>query len=154
MYRKPRRSYPGVSEEKTRIKVCLTEFLLQGRVALCPRLLFHASIRILFLMDQQPAITQDAVYEALRECYDPELPVNIVDLGLVYGVTIVDNWVGVRMTLTTPGCGLADQIANDVRTKIKNIPGVADGDVRLVWNPPWNQSMMSDDARRKLLIQK
>jgi len=105
-------------------------------------------------MDQQPAITQEAVYEALRECYDPELPVNIVDLGLVYDVTIVDNWVGVRMTLTTPGCGLADQIANDVRAKIKNIPGVADGDVRLVWNPPWNQSMMSDDARRKLLIQK
>ncbi|HEX9829430.1 MAG TPA: metal-sulfur cluster assembly factor, partial [Bacteroidota bacterium] len=79
-------------------------------------------------MDQQPAITQEAVYEALRECYDPELPVNIVDLGLVYDVTIVDNWVGVRMTLTTPGCGLADQIANDVRAKIKNIPGVADGD--------------------------
>ena len=120
----------------------------------CPCLLFHASIRILFLMDQQPTITQEAVYEVLRECYDPELPVNIVDLGLVYGVTIVDNWVGVRMTLTTPGCGLADQIANDVRAKIKNIPGVADGDVRLVWSPPWNQSMMSDEARRKLLIQK
>ncbi|MBI4418923.1 MAG: DUF59 domain-containing protein, partial [Ignavibacteriales bacterium] len=56
-------------------------------------------------------VTEEHVLDALRECYDPEIPVNIVDLGLVYSVTIVDDWVGVKMTLTTPGCGMADAIA-------------------------------------------
>jgi metal-sulfur cluster biosynthetic enzyme len=95
-------------------------------------------------------ITEQQVYDALRECYDPEIPVNIVDLGLVYGITIVDDWVGVKMTLTTPGCGMADMIVNQVRKRITGIPGVREGDVRLVWNPPWNPRMMSDHARQKL----
>jgi metal-sulfur cluster biosynthetic enzyme len=90
--------------------------------------------------------------EALRECYDPEVPVNIVDLGLVYGVTIVDDWVGVKMTLTTPGCGMADVIAGKVRDRIKQIPGVSDGDVRLVWQPAWHTGLMSEAARRQLRI--
>lgn len=98
-------------------------------------------------------ITEQQVYDALRECYDPEIPVNIVDLGLVYSVTIVDDWVGVKMTLTTPGCGMADMIVNQIRKRVVEIPGVSDGDVRLVWNPPWNPRMMSPDARLKLNIE-
>ena len=101
----------------------------------------------------RPAITKEQVYETLRECYDPKIPVNIVDLGLVYGVTIVDGWVGVKMTLTTPGCGLADEITKQVRERILRIPGVSDGDVRLVWNPPWNPKMMNEEAQKKLGIQ-
>ncbi|HLE33052.1 MAG TPA: iron-sulfur cluster assembly protein [Bacteroidota bacterium] len=95
-------------------------------------------------------ITVEHVYEALKECYDPEIPVNIVDLGLVYGVTIVDGWVGVKMTLTTPGCGMADAIVSKVRERILKIPGVNDGDVRLVWNPAWNPGLMSPSAKEQL----
>jgi len=95
-------------------------------------------------------ITVEHVYEALKECYDPEIPVNIVDLGLVYGVTIVDGWVGVKMTLTTPGCGMADTIVSKVRERILKIPGVNDGDVRLVWNPAWNPGLMSPSAKEQL----
>jgi metal-sulfur cluster biosynthetic enzyme len=97
-------------------------------------------------------VTEEQVYTALRECYDPEIPVNIVDLGLVYGVTIVDDWVGVKMTLTTPGCGLADMIVHQVRTKILSIPGVQDGDVRLVWQPAWHPGMISEAAKQQLNI--
>ena len=95
-------------------------------------------------------ITVEHVYEALKECYDPEIPVNIVDLGLVYCVTIVDGWVGVKMTLTTPGCGMADTIVSKVRERILKIPGVNDGDVRLVWNPAWNPGLMSPSAKEQL----
>lgn len=96
--------------------------------------------------------TKEQVYEALKECYDPEIPVNIVDLGLVYGVTIVDDWVGVKMTLTTPGCGLADTIVTKVRERIMKIPGVTDGDVRLVWSPAWNPELMSPAAKAQLNV--
>lgn len=97
-------------------------------------------------------VSEEQVFEALRECYDPEVPVNIVDLGLVYGVTIVDDWVGVKMTLTTPGCGMADAITNKVRERIKQIPGVSDGDVRLVWHPSWHPGLMSEHAKKQLGI--
>jgi len=96
------------------------------------------------------AVTKDQVYEALRKCFDPEIPVDIVSLGLVYGITIVDDWVGVKMTLTTPGCGMADQIAQNVKQRVREIPGVGDCDVRLVWNPPWSASRISPEARAKL----
>src|SRR3989304_566245 len=95
-------------------------------------------------------ITVENVYAAIEECNDPELPVNIVDLGLVYGVTIVDGWVGVKMTLTTPGGGMADAIVSKVRERILKIPGVNDGDVRLVWNPAWNPGLMSPSAKEQL----
>lgn len=98
------------------------------------------------------AITEEQVLAALKECYDPEIPVNIVDLGLVYGVTIIDDWVGVKMTLTTQGCGMADMIISKVRERIKLIPGVSDGDVRLVWQPAWHQGLMSESARKQLRI--
>ena len=95
-------------------------------------------------------ITEAQVYETLRDCYDPEIPVNIVDLGLVYDIKIIDDWVGVRMTLTTPGCGMSTQIANMVRERLLDIHGVNEADVRLVWEPAWNPSMMTEEARKKL----
>lgn len=97
-----------------------------------------------------PEITKDQVYAALKDVFDPEIPVSIVDLGLVYDVKIIDDWVGVKMTLTSPGCGLSTQIANNVRERVSALPGVADADVRIVWQPEWNPSMMSDEAKKKV----
>jgi metal-sulfur cluster biosynthetic enzyme len=95
-------------------------------------------------------IKAETIYAALRDVFDPEIPVNIVELGLVYDVTIVDDWVGVKMTLTTQGCGMANQITDQVRRTILAIPGVKDGDVRLVWQPAWTPTMMSEDTRKRL----
>jgi FeS assembly SUF system protein len=97
-------------------------------------------------------ITKEAVYEVLHECYDPEIPVNIVDLGLVYDVEVNDDKVAVKMTLTAPGCGMGTYIANDARQKILGLEGVGDASVDLVWDPPWNPSMMSEEAKLKLGI--
>ncbi len=92
------------------------------------------------------------VWSQLRTCFDPEIPVNVVDLGLVYDVSLDHDdsdarRVYVKMTLTAPGCGMGDILVDDVRTKIELIPTVAEADVDLVFDPPWNQSMMSDAAR-------
>lgn len=95
-------------------------------------------------------ITKEQVYSALKDVFDPEIPVSIVDLGLVYDVKIIDDWVGIKMTLTSPGCGLANQIADNARRKVASIPGVHDADVRIVWQPQWNPSMMSDEAKKKV----
>lgn len=105
-------------------------------------------------MDQQTptTVTEAQVYDALRECYDPEIPVNLVDLGLVYDVKIIDDWVGVKMTLTSPGCGMSGMISQMVRTRVLKLPGVADADVRIVWQPAWTPAMMFESARRKLGI--
>jgi len=95
-------------------------------------------------------ITETQIFTALKDVYDPEIPVSVVDLGLVYDVKIIDDWVGVKMTLTTPGCGMAGTISNQVRERVLDIPGVHECDVRLVWDPAWNPSMMSDEAKKKL----
>ena len=101
-------------------------------------------------MNQQIEISEVKIYEALKECYDPELPVNLVDLGLIYDVKIIDDWVGVKMSLTTPGCGMSAQISNSVRERVLKIAGVNECDVRIVWDPVWNPSMMQEEARKKL----
>jgi len=98
----------------------------------------------------KPQLSEKKILDALRDVYDPEIPVNVVDLGLIYQVKIIDDWVGVKMTLTSPGCGLADQIAQQVREKVMDVPGVINGDVRIVWQPEWNQNMIHPDARKKL----
>jgi metal-sulfur cluster biosynthetic enzyme len=105
-------------------------------------------------MDQQNSATlsEDKVYEALKECYDPEIPVNLVDLGLIYDVKIIDEWVGVKMTLTTPGCGMSGMISQNVKNRVLRIPGVKDADVRIVWDPAWTPTRMSPEARKKLGI--
>ena len=100
--------------------------------------------------EQKKEITKDEVYASLKDVYDPEIPVSIVDLGLVYDVKIIDDWVGVKMTLTSQGCGLSTQIANTVRERVASLPGVADADVRIVWQPAWNPSMMSEAAKKKV----
>jgi FeS assembly SUF system protein len=97
-------------------------------------------------------ITKEQVYEALHDCYDPEIPVNIVDLGLVYDVEVNEGQVAVKMTLTAPGCGMGAMIANDAKQKIMELEGVSDATVDLVWDPPWNPSMISEEAKQKLGI--
>lgn len=111
-------------------------------------------------MDQQKPVEQkeneiiseEQVYAALKTCYDPEIPVNVVDLGLIYDIKIIDDWVGVKMTLTTPGCGMGNYIANNIREKMLDLPGVREADVRIVWEPQWTPAMMSDEARKMLGI--
>ncbi len=93
---------------------------------------------------------KDKVYEALKEVYDPEIPVNVVDLGLVYDVIIEGNKVHVKMTLTSPACPVAPQVAEDARSRILNIEGVEDAEIEFVWEPMWNPSMMSWEARDQL----
>ena len=93
-----------------------------------------------------------AVWEQLRTCYDPEIPINIVDLGLVYDCTVKANadgtrTVDVKMTLTAPGCGMGEILVDDAKDKIERIPTVSEARVELVFDPPWNQSMMSEAAR-------
>jgi len=92
------------------------------------------------------------VWKQLRTCFDPEIPVDIVELGLVYAVELVrvaegGRRVDVRMTLTAPGCGMGEILVDDVRTKLERVPTVVEADVELVFDPPWNQTMMSDAAR-------
>jgi metal-sulfur cluster biosynthetic enzyme len=96
------------------------------------------------------SLTEGQVMEALTECYDPEIPVNLVELGLIYDVKIVDDWVGVKMTLTTPGCGMSGMISQQVRNRLLKLPGVKDADVRIVWEPAWSPARMSENAKKKL----
>lgn len=95
---------------------------------------------------------QAAAWDQLRTCYDPEIPINVVDLGLIYECSVGtepdgQRVVNVRLTLTAPGCGMGDVLVQDVRQKLEIIPTVARAEVELVFDPPWNQSMMSEAAR-------
>ena len=93
----------------------------------------------------------ESVVEALREIYDPEIPVNIYDLGLIYGVDVTpDADVVVTMTLTTPHCPVAESMPGEVELRVSSVPGVRDAEVNLVWDPPWDPSKMSDEARLEL----
>jgi len=100
--------------------------------------------------EHKPVISEADIVNALKECYDPEIPVNLVDLGLIYDIKIIDDWVGVKMTLTSPGCGMSGMISQNVRTRVLKVPGVKDADVRIVWEPVWSPTRMSPEARRKL----
>ena len=93
----------------------------------------------------------DAVIEALKEIYDPEIPVNIYDLGLIYGVEVTpDADVVITMTLTTPHCPVAESMPGEVELRASSVPGVRDAEVNLVWDPPWDPAKMSDEARLEL----
>jgi probable FeS assembly SUF system protein SufT len=97
------------------------------------------------------------VWEQLRTCYDPEIPVNIVELGLVYGMEVAkqpdgSQKVDVKMTLTAQGCGMGASIAMDARHKLLALPGVSEANVELVWDPPWNPQMISAEGRARLGI--
>lgn len=100
-------------------------------------------------------LEEEQVYQRLRTCYDPEIPVNIVDLGLIYDLQIGQlpdggYRVEVKMTLTAPGCGMGPVLQQDVETKVLAIPGVKEAAVHLVWEPPWNRDMLSDAAKLEL----
>lgn len=109
---------------------------------------------------QQPSATApqepggdlyEAVIGALREIFDPEIPVNIYDLGLIYGVDITpEGGVSVTMTLTTPHCPVAESMPGEVELRVASVPGVRDAEVHLVWDPPWDPQKMSDEAKLEL----
>ena len=95
----------------------------------------------------------EAIIAQIRTIYDPEIPVNILDLGLIYAIDITgDNRVLVRMTLTAPACPVAGTMPGMVETAVKAVPGVTDCKVELVWDPPWNREMISDEAKLELGI--
>ncbi len=94
-----------------------------------------------------PQVETAAVYSALRQVIDPELGCNVVDLGLIYDVSITGARVVVKMTLTTPGCPMHDSIAAGARYALLNLEGVEEVEVELVWDPPWHPNMMSDVGR-------
>jgi FeS assembly SUF system protein len=92
----------------------------------------------------------EAVIAALKEIYDPEIPVNIYDLGLIYGVEINEGHALVTMTLTTPHCPVAESMPGEVELRVGSVPGIGDAEVTLVWDPPWNPAQMSDEAKLEL----
>ncbi len=100
-------------------------------------------------------VTEEDVWAQLKNVYDPEIPVNIVDLGLVYDLALSKGEFGgvsvnVKMTLTAPGCGMGPTIAADARSRILTVQGVESAEVELVWSPPWNQGMITEAGRMKL----
>lgn len=118
--------------------------------------------------DQQPVtttspshtgpVTEDMVWEQLKNVYDPEIPINVVDLGLIYDLQIEplpdgESNVFVQMTLTAQGCGMGPSIAGDAQRRIEALPGVAEAEVRVVWDPPWHPDMMSPEGKKKLGVE-
>jgi len=103
-----------------------------------------------------PEQLEKEIWQALRTCYDPEIPVNIVDLGLIYDCKVSPlatgdgNQADIKMTLTAPGCGMGPVLAQDVQNKLLSIEGIDEANVELVWDPPWNQGMMTEEAKLQL----
>ncbi len=125
----------------------ITERRCTGRSRLCPDITvteFSWERHCSFCM-----VTEEHVLSILHECYDPEIPLDVVNLGLVYGITIREHWVCVTMTLTNRWCPAASWIGQNIRTRLLAIPEVHEADVRLVWEPEWNPLMMSQDARTR-----
>ncbi len=95
-------------------------------------------------------ISEIEVMNALKECKDPEIPVNIVDLGLIYDVSILDSTVKIKMTLTTRGCHMSTFIAEEAKKKVMELPNVQEANVEIVWDPPWNPDMISPEGKKLL----
>ncbi len=94
---------------------------------------------------------EEQIISALRTVYDPEIPVNLYDLGLIYDIAISNNSrVAIKMTLTAPGCPVAGILPGQVQQAVQQVPGVKEAKVELVWDPPWDQSRMTDEARLEL----
>jgi probable FeS assembly SUF system protein SufT len=108
--------------------------------------------------EHQGPADEKEIWEVLKTCYDPEIPVNIVDLGLVYDVkstplpSSARSRVDVKMTLTAMGCGMGPAIAAQARDKLLSVPGVSEADVQIVWDPPWNQGMITEAGKKRLGI--
>lgn len=103
-----------------------------------------------------PEQLEKEIWQAMRTCYDPEIPVNVVDLGLIYDCKVSPladasgHQANVKMTLTAPGCGMGPVLAQDVQNKLLSIEGIDEANVELVWDPPWNQGMMTEEAKLQL----
>ncbi len=95
-------------------------------------------------------ITEEMVLDVMRDVYDPEIPVNVVDLGLIYDLKIEDDTVYLTMTMTAPGCPFGEQLKSESRERVISGTGAKDADVTMVLDPPWSPAMMSDDARKAL----
>ena len=95
-------------------------------------------------------VTMEEIISALKECYDPEIPVNVWDLGLIYDVSVDEDKVHIKMTLTAPGCPMHRYISEEVKNKIQTVNGVKEATVEVVWDPPWNPDKMSKEARAQL----
>ena len=94
------------------------------------------------------APSRDDVIAVLKKCYDPEIPINIYDLGLVYNIDVAEETVGIRMTLTAPGCPASAYIQMDVKRKLEALRGVKEANVQIVWDPPWTPEAMSETAKK------
>jgi metal-sulfur cluster biosynthetic enzyme len=132
LWRKPRPATPVPSQTST------------------PRMAAPAPAPVENPPDPDRPLAEDLVYEALRKCHDPEIPVNIVDLGLIYDVRINGDRVEVKMTLTTQGCGMGGYITNEAEEQLRALPGVHEAKVEVVWDPPWHPSMISPAGRQRL----
>ena len=98
-------------------------------------------------------VTKEEIITVLKDCYDPEIPINVWDLGLVYDINIQDDgYVGIKMTLTAPGCMMGGMIADDVKAKLKALNGIKDAKVDLVFDPPWTPDKMSEEAKAQMGI--
>ena len=95
-------------------------------------------------------VNEELIYTVLRSCHDPEIPLNIVDLGLIYDVLVTNDQVKVKMTLTTQGCGMGEYIAREAEEKILALPGVKEANIDIVWEPPWTPEMISLEGRKTL----
>jgi FeS assembly SUF system protein len=95
-------------------------------------------------------VTEEDVVEVLRTCYDPEIPLNIYDLGLIYGIEIKNDKVYITMTLTAPGCPIAGTIAPEIEGRMMELEGVNDAHVEVVWDPPWTPEMLRPEAKELL----
>ena len=95
-------------------------------------------------------VTMEDVMKALKECYDPEIPVNLWDLGLIYDVAVDGDKVHVKMTLTAPGCPMHSFISQEVKEKLQTVSGVKEATVEVVWDPPWSPDKMSPEAKAQL----
>ena len=100
----------------------------------------------------EATVTTEAIYEALKSVYDPEIPVNVVDLGLVYDVQVTDSDVYVQMTLTFPGCGMGPYIGQQAEWAIQELDGVEEVQIEMVFDPPWSPELISESARAELGI--
>ena len=110
------------------------------------------AIDLQFPAPTSDTVDADQVWQALSSIYDPEIPVNIVDLGLIYGCEIDGHRVAITMTLTAPGCGMGPVLVEDVRYRVGRVPNVEEADVELVFDPPWSRERMSEAAQLELGI--
>ena len=96
------------------------------------------------------AKNKDQIVEILKQCYDPEIPVDLWNLGLIYDIKINEKIVDITMSLTTPGCGMGQYMAEDIKNKVTSLDGVNETNVQVTFDPPWSPEMMTDDAKEKL----